>query len=60
VNSFIDLHRRDRFTIAIAWSAIELARTTVRAIAVNELPRFDAPFHAGHESLAQGLAELPL
>jgi hypothetical protein len=51
VNSFIDLHRSDRFTGAIAWPSIELAWTTVRTIAVNELPRFDAPFHVGHGSL---------
>jgi hypothetical protein len=48
VNSFVDLHRSDRSAIAIAWPPIELARTTVRTIAVNELPRFDAPFHVGH------------
>jgi hypothetical protein len=61
VNPFVDLHRRDRFTIAIAWQPIELARTTVRTIAVNELPCSDAPLH-GHESLpsAQDLAQLPL
>jgi hypothetical protein len=62
VNPFVDLHRRDRFTIAIAWQPIELARTTVRTITVNELPCFDAPLHVGHESLpsAQDLAQLPL
>jgi hypothetical protein len=58
VNSFVDLHRSDRLAISIAWPPIELARAAVRTIAIDELPRFDAPFHAGHENPPARIGDL--
>src|SRR5262249_20986766 len=55
VNPFVDLHRGHRFTVAVAWQPIELARTAVRTITIDEFPRFDAPLHVAHEILPSAL-----
>jgi hypothetical protein len=47
----INLHASDRFTVAMCWSRIKLARTTVSTVAVYELSGPYRPFHVGHVAL---------
>jgi hypothetical protein len=41
----------DGMAVAVRRTAIELARTSIVAIAVNELAPFDAPANVGHVGL---------